>query len=124
MIEKLHLKNYVIIKEAEIDFDEGLNVLTGETGAGKTIIIDALSLILGERADFSKIRKGEDKLIAEAEVSISKSSREIFALLKEMIQGEEFDSGRILIRRELSNRGVSRNFINDSLVTLADLKKL
>jgi len=65
MIEKLFIKNYLIIKEAEINFSSGLNILTGETGAGKSIILDALGMILGERADYSLIRKDSDKMIIE-----------------------------------------------------------
>ncbi len=123
MIVRLYLKNYVIIKEAEIDFSEGLNILTGETGAGKSIIIDSLSLILGERADFSKIRSGEDKLIAEALIVVGKNMKEMRKTLSDIL-GEEFTDEKIIIRRELSEKGISRNFINESLVSLSDLKLL
>ena len=67
MLERLFIKNYLIIKEAELKFTEGLNILTGETGAGKTIIIDALSLILGERADYSIIKDNNEKLVIEGQ---------------------------------------------------------
>ena len=67
MLERLFIKNYLIIKEAELKFKKGLNILTGETGAGKTIIIDALSLILGERADYSIIKDNNDKLVIEGQ---------------------------------------------------------
>lgn len=63
MLEKLYIKNYLIIKEAEMNFSEGLNILTGETGAGKSIILDALGLILGERANYSIIRNEDSRLI-------------------------------------------------------------
>lgn len=123
MIVRLYLKNYVIIKEAEINFSDGLNILTGETGAGKSIIIDSLSLILGERADFSKIRSGEGKLIAEALIVVGKNMKEMRKTLSDIL-GEEFTDEKIIIRRELSEKGISRNFINESLVSLSDLKLL
>lgn len=123
MIEKLYLKNYLIIKDAEINFSEGLNILTGETGAGKSIIIDAVSLILGERADYSKIMKDQDKLIVEAVFDFSKNT-EIMNMLKEIFPDEEINAGNLIFRRELMSKGVSRNFINDTPVSISDMKRL
>ncbi|HCA43069.1 MAG TPA: DNA repair protein RecN, partial [Bacteroidetes bacterium] len=74
MIEKLIIKNYLLIKDAEIDFKKGLNIITGETGAGKTIILDALSLILGERADYSIIKNQDNKLIIEGIFNLKNNS--------------------------------------------------
>ena len=121
MIDKLYIKNYLIIKEAEIDFSKGLNILTGETGAGKSIILDALSMILGERADYSLIRKGENKLIIEGSFDFKKNKAVHHFLNKREL---DLNEGYVIIRRELSEKGVSRNFINDTPVQLNDLKDL
>ena len=122
MIESLYIRNYLIIKDAEIFFDKGLNILTGETGAGKSIILDALSLILGERADYSKIKKDEDKLIIEGHFNFKKNER-VQNLLKKILPGEEIDCELIILRRELLKKGLSRNFINDNPVNISDMKK-
>ena len=119
MIEKLYIKNYLIIKEAEIEFLNGLNILTGETGAGKSIILDALSMILGERADFSLLRKDADKLIIEGIFNF-KGNKNVSRFLEQ----HELDDndGNVIIRRELNSKGVSRNFINDTPINLGELK--
>lgn len=121
MIESLHIKNYLIIKEAEINFSPKLNILTGETGAGKSIILDALSLILGERADYSLIKKDDDKLIVEGQFNLI-NNKKTEELLKALFPGEE-NYTHVILRRELLKRGVSRSFINDTPVNLSDLKK-
>jgi DNA repair protein RecN (Recombination protein N) len=128
MIEKLFIKNYLIIKEAEIDFSKGLNILTGETGAGKSIILDAISMLLGERADYSLIKKDEDKLIVEGNFSF-KNNKKLTAALSKILpdnNSEEHsgnNSENIILRRELFKKGTSRNFINDSPVNISDMKK-
>lgn len=121
MIEKLIIKNYLLIKDAEIDFKKGLNIITGETGAGKTIILDALSLILGERADYSIIKNQDNKLIIEGIFNLKNNSA-VQKFLKE--KDLDDNNGYLIIRRELSNKGISRNFINDSPVNINDLKEL
>lgn len=121
MLEKLCIKNYLIIKEAELDFTKGLNILTGETGAGKTIILDALSLILGERADYSIIKNEKEKLVIEGIFRIE-NNKKIVRFLKEkqlLLDGEENNS--VILRRELYKKGFSRNFINDTPVSNSDL---
>jgi DNA repair protein RecN (Recombination protein N) len=125
MLEKLLIKNYLIIKEAELDFSKGLNILTGETGAGKTIILDALSLILGERADYSIIRKENEKLIIEGQFDF-KLNKDVFRFLKEkeLLNFQALENLTVIIRRELYKKGFSRNFINDSPVNISDLKSL
>lgn len=122
MIESLYIRNYLIIKDAEISFDKGLNILTGETGAGKSIILDALSLILGERADYSKIKKDEDKLIVEGHFNFKKNKR-VHELLKKILPEEDINYELIILRRELFKKGMSRNFINDNPVNISDMKK-
>ncbi len=123
MIQKLLIKNYLLIKDAELNFTSGLNIITGETGAGKTIILDALSLILGERADYSIIKNQNEKLIIEGIFYFKKND-----YVKDFMSEKELDfndkDGEIIIRRELSQKGTSRNFINDTPVNINDLKEL
>jgi len=121
LIEKLFIKNYLIIKEAEINFSGGLNILTGETGAGKSIILDALGMILGERADYSLIRKESDKMVIEGYFEFSKNKK-VKKFLKEL--EIENENGYVIIRRDLLKKGISRNFINDVPVNISDLKEL
>lgn len=121
MIEKLFIKNYLIIKEAEINFSGGLNILTGETGAGKSIILDALGMILGERADYSLIRKDSDKMIIEGYFDFN-NNKKVKLFLKDL--EIENENGYIIIRRDLLKKGISRNFINDVPVNISDLKDL
>jgi len=122
MIEKLILKNYLIIKNAEIDFSENLNILTGETGAGKSIILDALSLILGERADYSLIKKDQEKLVVEGHFNF-KNNIKVESLLKTVLYGEYAENSHVILRRELLKKGVSRSFINDTPVNISEMKK-
>ncbi|MFC2092304.1 DNA repair protein RecN [Bacteroidota bacterium] len=123
MLEKLSIKNYLIIKEAELEFSEGLNILTGETGAGKTIILDALSLILGERADYSIIKKNKEKLVIEGHFQFD-NKKNVLEFLKEYnLLTDSFSSQNIVVlRRELTKKGISRNFINDIPVAISQLK--
>ncbi|MEO8446922.1 MAG: AAA family ATPase, partial [bacterium] len=123
MIEKLLIRNYLIIKETEVEFNKGLNILTGETGAGKSIIIDALSLILGERADYSKIKKDQEKLIVEVVFNL-KGKEDAEKMLGELLEGEMINAESVIVRRELLRKGISRNFINDTPVNISDMKKL
>jgi len=123
MLEKLSIKNYLIIKDAELHFSKGLNILTGETGAGKSIILDALSLILGERADYSIIKKDDDKLVVEGEFSIA-GNKKIKRYIKDKDVISDSYEDILIIRRELYKKGISRNFINDSPVSIGDLKEL
>lgn len=120
MLQKLYIRNYAIIDELTISFDEQLNVLTGETGAGKSIIIGALSLILGDRADTSVLINREEKCIVEAHF-LTLGNKPFNDLLIE----EELDIEAVtLIRREISTGGKSRAFINDTPVNLTTLNKI
>lgn len=100
MLEHLHIRNYALISHLDIDFHSGFSVMTGETGAGKSIILGALNLVMGARADLKSITEGEDRCVIEATF------------------------GDIIIRRELSANGRSRSFVNDEVVTQAELKAL
>ena len=120
MLRKLHIQNYAIIDEIDIDFSSNLNVITGETGAGKSILVGALSLILGERADTAALRNGEKKCIIEGFFTIdNKKSVENFLTENELDREEE-----LVLRREISASGKSRGFINDTPATLQQLKEL
>jgi DNA repair protein RecN (Recombination protein N) len=120
MLQKLYIRNYAIIDELTLTFDEQLNVLTGETGAGKSIIVGALSLMLGERADTTVLIKREEKCIVEA-AFLTRDNKPFNTILSEA----ELDIEPItLIRREISAGGKSRAFINDTPVNLATLNKV
>lgn len=119
MIKSLFIKNFALIDELEVQFGEGLNILTGQTGAGKSIIIGALNMILGERADTDVIRHGTDKAIAEATIKMFESD-EITGLLQENeIEEQEY----LILRREIRQTG-SRAFINDTPVNIGILKSV
>jgi DNA repair protein RecN (Recombination protein N) len=110
----------VLIDELDIRFEDGFSVITGETGAGKSIILGALSLVLGERADSKSIQSGKDKCLIEAVFDISTYHLERFFQENDI----EYDATACLFRRELYNSGKSRAFINDSPVPLAVIKEL
>ncbi|HOV91680.1 MAG TPA: DNA repair protein RecN [Candidatus Kapabacteria bacterium] len=120
MLKSLSVKNFAIIKEQFIEFDPTLNIIIGETGAGKSIIIDSLSILLGDRASTSYIRQGENRAIIEG-VFILKEDNPIFDILKEL-DIEIYPE--LIIRREISSNNISRNFINDSPVQLNILKRI
>lgn len=124
MIEKLIIKNYLLLKSIEIDFSKGFNVITGETGAGKSILIDGLSLLLGERADYSIISKNKDKMIVEGLIKISKDNKKQVEEILKQNEIEGFGDNHLIIRRELYTKGYSRNFVNDSPVNINDLKSI
>lgn len=120
MLQKLFIRNYAIIDELTITFDHHLNVITGETGAGKSIILGAFSLILGERADTSVLHANGEKCIVEASFDVSRNE----PFLRQL-QQEELDVEPVcIIRRELSPSGKSRAFVNDTPVTLQVLNTL
>lgn len=119
MLKSLYIKNYALIDSLEIDFEDGFSVITGETGAGKSIILGALGLILGQRADAKAIKQDESKCIIEGIFDISAYNLKDFFTEREM----EFEKDCIL-RREILSSGKSRAFINDTPTTLGDLKEL
>jgi DNA repair protein RecN (Recombination protein N) len=120
MLQKLHIQNYAIIDEIEIDFDGQLNIITGETGAGKSILMGALSLILGQRADSSALLNREKKCVVEGFFSIA-GQETIQLFLKENDLDAEDE---LVIRREIAINGKSRAFVNDTPVTLQQLQVL
>ena len=120
MIKQLHISNYALIDKLDIGFDDGLTIITGETGAGKSIILGALSLILGERADSKAIRDTSIKTVVEATFDITGYNLEHFFNDNDI----DWDEHECLLRRELSPNGRSRAFINDTPVALNILREL
>ena len=121
MLTSLHISNYALIDVIDIDFSSGFNVITGETGAGKSIILGALSLILGGRADTKVLRDGGKKSIVEAIFNIAKYQN-IKQILKENDLDDDGDN--LSLRREITPQGRSRAFVNDTPVTLDILKEV
>lgn len=118
MLNRIFIQNFALIDSLELDLQDGLQVITGETGAGKSIILGALRLILGERADVKSIQNSENKSVVEAEFSLNESFQKFF---------EENDldfENQTIIRREILSNGKSRAFINDVPATLDVLKNL
>ena len=120
MLLQLHIQNYAIIEEITIDFSEGLQVITGETGAGKSIIAGALSLVLGERADTSILKRRDQKAVVEASFrAFHLKDVEKFLIEEELDREQE-----LVLRREISANGKSRAFVNDTPVNLDQLRRL
>lgn len=119
MLHRLSIKNYVLVESLDLQFDRGLSVITGETGAGKSMMIGALGLILGQRADMKAIKEGCERCVLEAEFCDIASLRPFFEA-KDL----EYDDTSCIIRRELFSNGKSRAFVNDSPIALATLKEL
>src|SRR5258708_14474087 len=119
MLLHLHIQNYAIIDKLEVNFSHKLNIITGETGAGKSIVMGALSLVLGERANTSVLLNKENKCIIE---SVFKNQQ---APVKNFLEDNDLDaSEEIVIRREILPNGKSRAFVNDTPVNLILLQKL
>lgn len=119
MLKHLYIRNFVLIDELEINFDSGLSVITGETGAGKSILLGALSLLKGKRADLVGIKDQSVKSIIEARIDVSKYR------LRKQFEKEDLDyQEEAIFRRELSPQGKSRAFINDTPVRLEQMQKL
>lgn len=119
MLTRLHVRNYAIISELDIEFSDGLTIITGETGAGKSILIGALSLVLGKRADTSVLYNAEDKCVVEAHFEVGGFGLEKFFEENDL----DFEEHTIL-RREINAQGKSRAFVNDTPVNLSQLKEL
>ena len=120
MLKKLHIRNYAIIEEIEISFRNGLTIITGETGAGKSILIGALSLILGERADSKMLLNQEEKCMIEGTFDITNIES-----AKQFLTQHEFEyDNELIIRRDIASNSKSRVFINDTPATLNMLSEL
>lgn len=120
MLKHLYIKNFTLIDTLDIELYPGFSVITGETGAGKSIILGAIGLLLGQRADSKTIKQGADKCIIEAHFDLSKYDMQPFFTENDI----EYDTEDCIIRRELTATGKSRAFVNDTPVQLAMLKEL
>ncbi|MCF8464259.1 MAG: DNA repair protein RecN [Flavobacteriales bacterium] len=119
MLTRLHIRNYAIISELDVKLNNGLTIITGETGAGKSILIGALSMVLGKRADSSVLYKEDEKCVVEAFFNIENYN------LKPFFEENDLDfENPTILRREINANGKSRAFINDTPVTLVQLKDL
>ena len=119
MLLSLHIENYALIKQLDLNFDSGFSVITGETGAGKSIMLGAMGLLLGQRADLKTIKEGENKCIIEASFDIRHYNLKSFFLENDVDYEET-----TLIRREIVTTGKSRMFVNDTPVTIQFLKEI
>ena len=120
MLQSIHIQNYALIEKLDIDFYAGFSVITGETGAGKSIILGAIGLLLGQRADLKAIKVGATKCVVEARFDITRYQLESFFAENDL----EYDSSECILRRELYASGKSRAFINDSPASLVQMKEL
>jgi DNA repair protein RecN (Recombination protein N) len=120
MIKEIRIRNFAIIENLSVNFEKGLNVLTGETGAGKSIIIDALNLLLGGRADTDSIRSGETTAFVEGVFEVTDPLT--LDLIRE--SGIEMEECELLVKRQISNSGKNRCLLNDSPVTVSTLAKI
>lgn len=119
MLTSLSIKNYALIDKLHVEFNDGFSIITGETGAGKSILLGGLSLILGKRADLSSLKNTEEKCVIEAVFNISNYK------LQSLFKAEDFDyEAQTIIRREILPSGKSRAFVNDSPVNLNSLQLL
>ena len=119
MLRNLHIRNYALIESLDLDFAEGFSVITGETGAGKSILLGAIGLLTGQRAETAAIRTGAAKCIVEGTFDIDGYG------LEELFETHEIEyDTECLVRREIAATGKSRAFINDTPVPLTILKQL
>ena len=120
MLKTFEVKDYALIEHIKVEFNTGLNIITGETGAGKSILVDAMSLLLGERASTEVVRKGTNKSVVEGifEVTLNKK-------VKAILEENEIDFlPELILRREISVKGSNRCFINDTPVSLNLIKEV
>jgi len=122
MLKYLRVENFAIVRETEISFGPGLTIMTGETGTGKSIIIDALGLVLGDRANLSMIRKNEDKAVVEAVFDAPENMEAVKLILQQ--EDLEVENREWTIRREIHKTGKSRAFLNDQYISVQTLKVL
>ena len=120
MLKQLYIRNFTLIERLDMMFREGFSVITGETGAGKSIILGAIGLLKGQRADSKLIKRGADKCVIEAHFDLSRYGMEAFFIDNDV----EYDPDDCIVRREITASGKSRAFVNDTPVPLSVLKEL
>ena len=118
MLKQLYIRNFTLIDELDIELHPGFSVITGETGAGKSIILGAIALLLGQRADSKTIKQGADRCVIEAHFDLTRYQLQSFFDDNDI----DYDASDCIIRRELTSAGKSRAFINDVPVALSMLK--
>ena len=116
MLRELKIENLAIIDELDIEFDEGFIVLTGETGAGKSIILSGINLLIGEKANVDMIRDGEENLVAQGVFDVDEEQKEKLDKL-----GIETPDNEVIIRRYLNRNGKAKIFVNNTRVSMTDL---
>ena len=119
MLTEIHIENFALIKEAYVEFDKGLNIFTGETGAGKTLVVTAMNMLLGDRADKAFVRTECERASIEGLFSLDPDKRP--AHLKERVPGENDD---IVFTRELLDEGKSKCYVNGKIVTVRELSQI
>lgn len=124
LLKTLHVRNYGVLGDVEVDFPEGLSVLTGETGAGKSLLVGAIKLLLGGRTDASEVRTGESQALIEAVFSCTPGSGAAVAIAEAGYPESEFAADEVHIRRTVAADGKSRAHINGSLASARDLRDL
>ena len=122
MLTRLQVRNYVLIDSLDVEFPEGLIIITGQTGAGKSILLGALSLVMGAKADAGMISDGADNCVVEAEFDVDPSDASLKAELEE--NDVEWDEGHLIVRRVVNRSGRSRAFVNDSPVSVQILQDI
>ncbi len=124
MLKELQVKNFAVIDDVKIDFRNGLNILSGETGAGKTLIIEAINLLIGERAENELIRDDEEKLLVQGYFDFSNNPTILSFLKSENLLGEDVSAREVVISREVNRNAKNRAFINGIFTQVGTLKKL
>lgn len=119
MLRELKIENLAIIDELDVEFEKGFIVLTGETGAGKSIILSGINLLIGEKASIDMIRDGEENLVAQGVFDVDEEQKK---KLEDM--GIDINSNEIIVRRTYSRNGKSKIFVNNLRITLTDLKNI
>lgn len=120
MLKSLLIKDYALIENIQVEFGKGLNIITGETGAGKSILIDAMGLLLGERASTEIVRKDSDKSVVEGVFDVKGNKK-----VRELLSTNDLeDNDDLIVRREISLKGTNRCFLNDTPVTLNLIKEV
>ncbi len=124
MLIELRLENYAVIDNLVVEFGPGLNLLTGETGAGKSILIDALALLLGEKASSDVIRAGAERAVVAAVFEAAGPAEKALEKILEANGLDESDDGSLILRREIASSGKGRVFVNNQPATVAVLRLL
>ena len=122
MLSRLQVKNYVLIDSLEIDFPEGLIIITGQTGAGKSILMGALGLVMGAKADASMLSEGAENCVVEAEFDVNPDDAALKSVMDE--NDVEWDGGHLIVRRVVNRSGRSRAFVNDSPISVQVLQDI